>query len=146
MTLARLLYPSAFFAIISQRITQNIRTMYQTNDPMTFERLPEAVSKLMKDVGEMKSMLQTIADRDTQPEKKWMSVDDLIIYLPGKPARQTIYSWVWKKAIPYHKAGAKLQFLKSEIDAWILGETFPVDDDEIVRVPVKARPAKKGGR
>jgi len=120
--------------------------MYQTNDPMTFDRLPEAVSKLMKDVGEMKSMLQTIADRDTQPEKKWMSVDDLIIYLPGKPARQTIYSWVWKKAIPYHKAGAKLQFLKSEIDAWILGETFPLDDDEIVRVPVKARPAKKGGR
>lgn len=125
---------------------KTVHIMYQTNEPMTFDRLPEAVSKLIYEVGEMKSMLQDIADRDAQPEKKWMSVEDLIIYLPGKPARQTIYTWVWKKVIPYHKAGAKLQFLKSEIDAWIMGESFPVDDDETVRIPVKARPAKKGGR
>ena len=118
--------------------------MYQQNEPITFDCLPAAVSKLIKEVGEMKTMLQTIADRDKQPEKKWMSVEDLIIYLPGKPARQTIYTWVWKKAIPYHKAGAKLQFLKSEIDAWIMGESFPIDDDEVVRVPVKARKLKKG--
>lgn len=123
--------------------------MYQPIENLSFDRLPEAVSKLLREVDEMKSMLRAIADRDVLPEKQWMSVDDLIIYLPGKPARQTIYSWVWKKAIPYHKAGAKLQFLRSEIDAWILGETFSVDDDEdVVRLPVKARPItpKKGGR
>lgn len=67
------------------------------------------------------------------------------ISLASQPDKPSIHG-VWKKAIPYHKAGAKLQFLKSEIDAWILGETFPLDDDEIVRVPVKARPTKKGGR
>lgn len=120
--------------------------MYQPNETVTFDSLPDAVSKLMKDVDEMKSMLQTIAERDGQPQKEWMSVEDLIIYLPGKPARQTIYSWVWKKAIPYHKAGAKLQFLKSEIDAWILGEDFTVNDDETITVPLKARKATKGGR
>jgi hypothetical protein len=123
--------------------------MYQPIENLSFDRLPEAVSKLLREVDEMKSMLRAIADREGQPEKKWMSVDDLIVYLPGKPARQTIYSWVWKKAIPYHKAGAKLQFLRSEIDAWILGETFSVDDDEdVIRLPVKARPIKekKGGR
>lgn len=120
--------------------------MYQSNDPLSFDSLPNAVSQLIKDVGEMKTMLQVIVDRDGQPQKQWMSVDDLIIYLPGKPARQTIYSWVWKKAIPYHKAGAKLQFLRSEIDAWILGEEFTVDDDETVRIPLKARKATKGGR
>lgn len=157
--------PSVFLAVISQphspfgsavflwclaplkaqSITLKNHVMYQSNDPVTFDSLPDAVSQLMKEVGEMKTMLQGIAARDAQPSKHWMSVDDLIMYLPGKPARQTIYSWVWKKAIPYHKAGAKLQFLKSEIDAWILGETFSVDDDEeIVRVPVKAR-SKKGG-
>ena len=119
--------------------------MYQPNEPLSFDSLPTAVSKLIKEVGEMKTMLQTIAERDARPEKKWMSVQDLIMYLPGKPARQTIYTWVWKKTIPYHKAGAKLQFLKSEIDAWILGEAFSVDDDEVVvRVPVKAR--RKGGQ
>ena len=131
--------------LLRRLITQNNHVMYQPNETLSFDNLPNAVSKLIKEVGEMKTMLQSIAERSGQPEKKWMSVDDLSIYLPGKPARQTIYTWVWKKAIPYHKAGAKLQFLKSEIDAWILGETFSVDDDEVVvRVPVKAR--RKGGQ
>ncbi len=120
--------------------------MYQPIETLSFDRLPEAVSKLLKEVDEMKSMLRAIAARDVLPEKQWMSVEDLITYLPGKPARQTIYSWVWKKAIPYHKAGAKLQFLKSEIDAWILGESFTVDDDETISVPLKARSMKKGGK
>lgn len=119
--------------------------MYQPNEPLSFDNLPNAVSQLIKDVDEMKTMLQAIAERDGQPQKQWMSVEDLILYLPGKPARQTIYSWVWKKAIPYHKAGAKLQFLRSEIDAWILGEDFSVDDEEVIRVPLKARKAPKGG-
>lgn len=122
--------------------------MFQQNDTVTFDRLPDAVSKLMRDVGEMKSMLQVIAERDSQPVKQWMSVDDLIEYLPGKPARQTIYSWVWKKAIPYHKAGAKLQFHKSEIDAWILGQSSPFsNEDDVVSIPVKARKQnpQKGG-
>ena len=124
-------------------------TMYQPIETVTFDSLPNAVSKLMKEVSEMKSMLQTIAERVGRPQKQWMSVQDLIEYLPGKPARQTIYSWIWKKTIPYHKAGAKLQFLKSEIDAWILGKDNSDDDDEdVIRVPLKARPImpKKGGR
>ena len=119
--------------------------MYQPNESLSFDNLPNAVSQLIKDVDEMKTMLQAIAERDGQPQKQWMSVEDLILYLPGKPSRQTIYSWVWKKAIPYHKAGAKLQFLRSEIDAWILGEDFSVDDEEVIRVPLKARKAPKGG-
>lgn len=120
--------------------------MQQQNDQVSFDRLPQAVSQLLKEVGEMKAMLQGIAERDAHPVKQWMSVDDLINYLPGHPARQTIYSWVWRKAIPYHKAGAKLQFLKSEIDAWILGEGIPIEnDDDVIRLPVKARQPKKGG-
>ena len=130
--------------LLRRLITQNNHVMYQPNETLSFDNLPNAVSKLIKEVGEMKTMLQSIAERSGQPEKKWMSVEDLIVYLPGKPARQTIYTWVWKKAIPYHKAGAKLQFLKSEIDAWIMGESFPVDEDEVIRIPVKAR--MKGGQ
>ena len=122
-------------------------TMYQPIETVTFDSMPNAVSKLMKEVDEMKAMLETITERLGRPQKQWMSVQDLIEYLPGKPARQTIYSWIWKKAIPYHKAGAKLQFLKSEIDAWILGKDYTDDDDDVViRVPVKARPLKQKGR
>ena len=57
--------------------------MYQHNEPLSFDNLPNAVSRLIDEVGEMKTMLQTIANREGQPEKKWMSVDDLIIYLSG---------------------------------------------------------------
>jgi len=117
-------------------------------DPVSFDSLPEAVAQLINDMSEVKQLLNSIAQRDETSTDKWMSVDDLMNYLPGKPARQTIYSWVWKKVIPFHKAGAKLQFLRSEIDAWILGDS-PFSDDAItVSIPVKARTPstnKKGG-
>ena len=50
---------------------------------------------------------------------KWLSVEDLIEYLPDNTARATIYGWVAQEKIPYHKYGKKLTFLKSEIDAWL---------------------------
>ena len=60
--------------------------MYQPIESVTFDSMPNAVSKLMKEVDEMKEMLQTIAERVGRPQKQWMSVQDLIEYLPGKPA------------------------------------------------------------
>ena len=141
---------SPFFVIVLQRITLKLSAMIQSNEPLSFDSLPKAVSTLIKEVGEMKSMLQAVADRNGQPEREWMTLDELILYLPGKPAKQTIYCWVSKKNIPFHKAGQKLQFLKSEIDAWMMGETtFTNDEDDVDRVPLKARKApspKKGSK
>ena len=37
-------------------------TMYQPIESVTFDSMPNAVSKLMKEVNEMKEMLQTIAN------------------------------------------------------------------------------------
>lgn len=52
---------------------------------------------------------------------KWFDLKGLIEYLPSKPRPQTVYDWVHKKIIPYHKSGQTkaLQFLQSEIDQWI---------------------------
>lgn len=50
---------------------------------------------------------------------KWLSVEDLMEYLPDNTARATIYGWVAQEKIPYHKYGKKLTFLKSEIDTWL---------------------------
>lgn len=52
-------------------------------------------------------------------EQKWLTLSELIDYLPTKPAPATIYGWVSKKTIPYHKCGKRLSFLKSEIDEWV---------------------------
>lgn len=50
---------------------------------------------------------------------EWLNIKQLCYYLPDKPARQTVYGWVSKRLIPYHKKGKSLSFLKSEIDQWL---------------------------
>jgi len=51
---------------------------------------------------------------------KWFDINELINYLPDKPARATIYGMVHFGKIPHHKGQKKLRFLKSEIDAWLM--------------------------
>lgn len=53
---------------------------------------------------------------------RWMDIDELCSYLPDKPAKATIYTWVSLKTIPVHKGKKKLRFLKSEIDSWLITE------------------------
>ena len=122
--------------------------MQNNSQPVSFEQLPEAVAKLTNDMAKDKAFLQDLSKQSFTKATVWMSVEDLINYIPGHPAKQTIYYWVWRKAIPYHKAGAKLQFLKSEIDAWLMGEAIGINEtDDEIRIPVKARKSstKKGG-
>lgn len=57
------------------------------------------------------------------PEKQkgeWLSLMELCEYHPDKPTKETVYSWVHKNLIPYHKGAKRLRFLQSEIDAWLL--------------------------
>ncbi|MCX6293781.1 MAG: helix-turn-helix domain-containing protein [Sphingobacteriales bacterium] len=55
------------------------------------------------------------------PSDQWFDMNGLIEYLPSHPKSQTIYDWVHKKTMPFHKTpGSKtLVFLKSEIDEWM---------------------------
>ncbi|MBA4851521.1 helix-turn-helix domain-containing protein [Emticicia sp. BO119] len=52
-------------------------------------------------------------------EDKWLDLNGLCAYLPDKPVKPTVYTWVHNSIIPYHKKGKKLFFLKSEIDQWL---------------------------
>jgi excisionase family DNA binding protein len=84
---------------------------------ISFEKLPAAVS-------EMREMLLDIQEKLTDSFKRpepdgWLTLEDLQSYHPDKPAKATIYGWIHKGSIPYHKGGKKLRFRKSEIDAWI---------------------------
>ena len=58
-----------------------------------------------------------------------MNTKELREYLPDHPAECTVYSWVAARAIPCHKTGKKLQFLKSEIDAWIMSSKRKTEDE-----------------
>jgi hypothetical protein len=72
----------------------------------------------------LESLLTSIEEKgnDSIPSSdQWFDLQGLIEYLPSKPKPQTIYDWVHKKIIPYHKSPdtKMLTFLKSEIDDWL---------------------------
>lgn len=50
----------------------------------------------------------------------WLTLEDLIEYLPSKKAKSTIYGWCSKGSIPHHKCGKNVMFLQPEIDSWLL--------------------------
>lgn len=93
-------------------------TPNQLQEPVTFERLPEAMTML---IGEVRELRRALGEKK-EPEiisDNWFNIDQLREYLPDKPARATIYGWVSNRQIPYHKGGKRLRFLKSEIDQWL---------------------------
>lgn len=89
------------------------------DENLTFEQLPQAVATLITEVKEVKSLLQNSNQTKVEPSDRWFNLQELCEYLPDRPAKQTVYGWIGQHAIPYHKKGKKLQFLKSEIDAWL---------------------------
>ena len=52
-------------------------------------------------------------------EDIWLDIDQLCDYLPWKPAKQTVYTWVSERKIPFKKPNKNLVFSKKEIDLWI---------------------------
>ena len=84
----------------------------------TFEELPAAVSLLNDKLDEIGRLL-TQGNNNIEDADRWMSMSELIAYLPSKPVRVTVYTWTSRGEIPYHRRGKRLYFLKSEIDAWL---------------------------
>lgn len=81
----------------------------------------KAMSYLIDKVNNLEELIRTTAS--TQPdENTWYDIDAVCDYLPGSPAKQTVYGWVFQKKIPYHKKSRKLLFLKSELDEWLISD------------------------
>jgi len=86
---------------------------------ITFEQLPGAVAQLQRTMDSIEQLLRE-SGKSTQSETDlWFSIDDLCKYLPGTPAKATIYAKVHQRIIPHKKFGKRLAFLKSEIDEWL---------------------------
>lgn len=50
-------------------------------------------------------------------EDRWLSVDDIADHLGIK--KDTVYKWVRKKDMPFHKVGKLLKFQIKEVDLWV---------------------------
>lgn len=88
-------------------------------ETLTFDELPEAIASIGERLSRIELLL-TVKQPEKEPVNQWFDLPELCLYLPDKPARQTVYDWVTKGLVPYHKGGKKLRFLQSEIDAWLL--------------------------
>ena len=83
---------------------------------ITFDTLPQAVRQIHHKLDTLEQLLlnQNKPETDT-----WFDLNQLCKYLPSKPVKATVYTWVRERRIPFHKSGKKLAFLKSEIDDFI---------------------------
>ena len=81
---------------------------------VTFENLPQAVSELHEKVDRL------LSTRQDKPESdRLLTLPEFLDYLPDRPAKQTVYQWVWGRIVPYEKHGKRLYFRKSTIDKWL---------------------------
>ena len=86
---------------------------------ITHNNLPEAVTQLRADIGEIKRLLLERGNEHHVEGDHWFDLSALCEYIPDKPAKATAYGWVHHSLIPFHKKSKKLFFLKSEIDLWL---------------------------
>ncbi len=86
---------------------------------LSLKNVPQMVEELLCKVDNLESILKNLPSLETRESEHWMNVNELCNYLPDKPSRNTVYGWVSKDSIPYHKTGKKLQFSRYDIDEWI---------------------------
>lgn len=86
---------------------------------ITLETLPKAFMYLLDEVKELKKLLLQKNHEPEQTNEHWFDLKELCNYHPDKPKPATVYGWVFAGAIPVHKSGKKLRFLKFEIDEWL---------------------------
>ena len=89
------------------------------NEQITFETMPKAMAYLITKVEALEKALMEKSEAPAAQMDRWLNIDELKAYLPDHPAKATIYGWVSKREIPYHKGGKKLRFLQSDIDKWL---------------------------
>ena len=85
-------------------------------ETLKFENLPSAVAELQKGQSEILALLNTKAE--PLPEIETPIQLDEVVPITGL-SKPTLYGYVQRNEIPYHKKGNRLYFFKTEIIDWI---------------------------
>lgn len=94
--------------------------MDSSEEKIDFENMPRILAQLRSEIRELKSLMH--AENAQHRLSEWMDIEDLRDYLPGHPARCTIYEWAKSGKIPHYKKGKLLYFYRDEISAWLRRE------------------------
>ena len=94
------------------------------------EEMPRAFNYLIEKINNLQETVNTLRNKQqASTSPRWMNIDELCAYHPSHPKKQTVYEWVSKKTIPYHKMTKELMFLQSEIDEWLKRGAKKSEDD-----------------
>lgn len=85
-------------------------------DLITTKEFEDGMATILQEINQVKSIVTKLQENNARDE--WLTLEQLIEYLPGSVKPRTVYAWVHKREIPFHKRRNALFFLKSEIDAW----------------------------
>jgi excisionase family DNA binding protein len=85
-------------------------------ETITFEQLPQAVSKLQEKLENIEKLLLETGNRAKETDEL-LTIAQAAKFLNVTTA--TLYSKVCRKLIPVNKQGKRLYFYKSELEDWI---------------------------
>ena len=83
-------------------------------EDITFDKLPEAVAYLIKEVTQIKEMVECSQSQNSIPTKRVPIGIDEACQIIGK-AKPTIYALVRKRLLPCYKNGKRLYFFEDEL-------------------------------
>lgn len=84
-------------------------------NPQVYMISDEGIKVLAEKISE--KIKKSFEDKISNNESEFLSIEETAKLI--KLAKPTIYGLVHKKAIPHHKKGKRLYFLKSELLEWI---------------------------
>lgn len=84
---------------------------------ISFENLPKAVAHLVKEIAEIKLLIQNVQVYESKDKSIPIGIEEAS-RLIGK-AKSTIYALVRQRIIPCYKYGKKLYFFEEELLEWI---------------------------
>lgn len=85
-------------------------------DEITFDKLPEAVAYLIKEVSQLRKLVEE-KQKPTITKRIPIGIDEACEII--KKAKPTVYTLVRKGLLPCYKYGKKLYFYEDELLGWI---------------------------
>lgn len=74
------------------------------DNPFSF--LNETLARIENKLGEIDCYFQKQVKNEPQSQTDhWFDLPALCHYIPDKPAKPTVYGWITRNEIPYHKRG-----------------------------------------
>lgn len=94
---------------------------------ITFDQLPEFVYGIMSKVDTIEELIVKLLNQDYN-QNRWLSIEELIDYIPIKYSVSTIRRKVQNNSIPHYGSGKNVRFLQKDIDCWLQTTDNKVND------------------